>query len=136
MPRCPYYLNGLCYSPKTIEKYGSPSSEPVNLGYCLSDNYNECSYYTIKSSEELYKYMGIEESTNIYLPIHIIPCNYNSECPFFEVKQIEENVCVSRCTYLDKYITRSSVEKCIKYWDKCPFYKMASEQVAHSLSKH
>jgi hypothetical protein len=129
MPKCPYYMNGLCYSPKTIERYGSPSSEPTKNGYCLSDNYRNCPYYADKeSTDELYKFMGVEELSNIYLPIHVIPCSYNSECPFYEIKQVGENICVARCVYLDKYLTRSSVEKCIKYWQKCPYYRMGSER--------
>lgn len=136
MPRCQYYLNGLCYSPRTIEKYGNPSGEPADLGYCLSDNYTECPFYAGRSGEELYKYMGVEETGKIYIPIHVIPCSNVSECPFYEIKQLDENACIAKCAFLDKHLTQSSVEKCIRYWDKCPFYRMGAEQATYGLLKH
>ncbi len=129
--KCPWYMNKVCYSPKTISEYGSPSPIPVSNGYCLSDNYRECPYY-VESSEEgekgegFLKSLGIEVKEGYYQPIHVIPCNTRSECPFFKLRK-ENGICIAYCAATERYITKSKVWKCVELWKNCPFYKIGLE---------
>ncbi len=72
--------------------------------------------------------IGKKKGLPIYLPIFIIPPNYRSECPFFEIVYVEteegQTIYVGRCRIRNQYLTRHSVEKCVKYWGECPYYKM------------
>ncbi len=126
MTKCPFYTNGMCYSKKTINRYGRPTDEVVNTNYCLTPNYVNCPFYDKGSEDELYKYMGVDIKRDFYPPIHIIPCNYISECPYYMIIKIGEDKCVAMCRFFEKYITRSGVEKCIHLWRNCPYYKIGS----------
>ncbi len=134
MDKCPWYMNKVCYSPKTIEEFGSPSSVPVSNGYCLTSNYRECPYYVESAeaagkpsiSSNFLKSLGIEVKEGFYKPIHKIPCNTKSPCPFFKVRE-ENGTCVAYCTVTERYITTSKVWKCVELWRECPFYKIGLE---------
>ncbi len=132
MAKCPWYINGMCYSEKTINEYNGPSPQPTHLGYCLSDNYRECPYYVEASSSEEELLESIEASIRerYYPPIHVIPCEYRSNCPYFQLKRIDKqrNLCVAKCRVTGQYIVRSKVVKCIEHWNNCPFYKIGIEE--------
>ena len=130
--RCKYYVNGVCYSPATIKTFGGPSVEPVDQRYCLTGQYRECKYYvegTSGSSSELEESIVGEKILEFYPKIHLIPCDMISQCPFYETKVIDEEkrLCVAKCTIFGKYLTKSSIRKCIEYWGECPFYKVGVE---------
>jgi len=129
--RCKYYVNGVCYSPYTIKTFGEPSVEPVDPKMCLSPRYTECRYYAESSTSrvaELEESIVGEKIHDVYLKIHLIACESVSPCPFYEVKVVDEDrkLCIARCSVFDKYLTRSSVKKCIEYWNQCPFYKIGT----------
>ncbi len=129
MAKCPWYNKGICYSPRTINEYQSPSPVPTSLGYCLTDNYRQCPYYYEEKSsgeESFLKSLGLDIEKGFYLPIHVIPCDTRSDCPFFKVIRQDE-YCVARCLATERFITRSKVQKCVENWADCPFYKMALE---------
>ncbi|WFO76254.1 hypothetical protein J4526_00325 [Desulfurococcaceae archaeon MEX13E-LK6-19] len=134
--KCPWYKEGLCYSPKTLREYGEPSSAPVTDSRCLTEKYTECPYYTEQRSSQQTQLDIIEEGAvgvkekglALYLRIHTIPPDMKSNCPFYEITSVRDQsgniVYVAFCKFLDRYLTRSFVEKCIKYWKDCPYYKM------------
>jgi hypothetical protein len=135
MVKCKYYVNGICYSPYTIKTFGGPSAEPVDPSYCLTERYKECKYYvenSKNSTEELDEALLDTNIMKFYPKIHLIPCDMTSQCPFFEVKVVdkEKGLCIAKCTIFDKYLTRSSVRKCIEYWKECPFYKIGLQVTA------
>jgi len=135
MARCKYYIGGVCYSPATIKTFSEPSREPVNTEYCLTERFKECRYFIdagTTSSDELYKAMGIEFSKDFYSAIHAIPCDMASSCPFYRLTPINEerNLCVAYCSIFEKYLTKSSIKKCIEDWNHCPFYKIGVEVTA------
>ncbi len=132
MSRCKYYVNGICYSPYTVKTFGEPSSEPVDPAYCLTDRFKECRYYVegpSSSAHELEETLTGGGVLEFYPKIHLIPCDLVSQCPFYETRVIdkEKSLCVARCTIFDKFLTKSSVKKCIDYWKECPFYKAGLE---------
>lgn len=134
--KCPWYKEGVCFSPKVFREYGEPSSIPVTDSKCLSEKYVECPYYTEKKTVQQSQLDFIEEGAvgmrekglALYLRVHTITPDMKSDCPFYEVTSVKDHdgnvVYVAVCRFLDKYLTRSFVEKCIKYWRECPFYKM------------
>ncbi len=129
MARCPWYNNGLCYSEKTINEYGSPHPEPTRAGYCMSDNYRSCPYYVETGEhgvEEFVETLGVAVKEMYYPPIHVIPCSLKSECPFYTLKPFEKShgLCVAMCRVTNTYIIKSKVSKCIDYWRDCPFYRI------------
>lgn len=131
MAKCKFYTNGVCYSPYTIKTFGEPSSEPIDPSYCLTERFKECRYYvenTSSSSGELEEILT-HGALEFYPKIHLIPCDLSSNCPFYEVRVIDKDkrLCVARCLIFDRYLTKSSVKKCIDYWKNCPFYKVSSE---------
>jgi len=129
MDKCKYYLDGLCYSPSAVRVFGNPSSEPVVSNICLSEKHVECKYYVEDSGgKEIYKSIGIEFSKNYYPPVHVIACNMVSSCPYYRISRVseEQEYCIAFCTLSERYITRSSVKKCIDYWRECPFYKIGA----------
>jgi hypothetical protein len=75
---------------------------------------------------------GLEEkSTPAYYPVHVIPCDLRSECPFFKVEKVDEDQCVAVCTAADRVLTRSNARKCASpAWRECPFYKIGVESTS------
>lgn len=136
MTACPWYVNGVCYSPKTIQKYSKPSASPVSRLFCLSENkYQNCPFYVKKDGEketELFEAMGIATKKGFYPSIHVISCALRSDCPFYKLVDVEEELCVAYCKVAEKYLTRSSTKKCIAYWKDCPFYKIGIELASSS----
>ena len=128
--RCPYYDGGYCYSPKTLREYGGPVTSVVDPDKCLTDSYRECPYYVeeqreqseITASMETGSAPGLKEMPPLYLSIHAVPPDTHSDCPYFYLVKAGESVYVARCRATDKYLTRSAVEKCVKYWRTCPYY--------------
>ncbi|WP_440059675.1 hypothetical protein ACSU1N_00510 [Thermogladius sp. 4427co] len=72
--------------------------------------------------------IGTREPTPAYYPVHVIPCETRSECPFFKIEKIDEDQCIAICTVADRVMTRSNVRKCVSsIWKECPFYKIGVE---------
>jgi hypothetical protein len=128
MARCPWFRDGKCYSPKTINEYGVPSPLPTSKGYCNSPDYRRCPYYVEgeEHEESLMESLGLDIKEGFYIPIHKIPCNTASKCPFFKTVQYG-TFCAAKCLVTGKFITRSNVKKCIENWKDCPFYKIGLE---------
>jgi len=65
----------------------------------------------------------------IYTPIHALTeCEYPDPCPNIVFEKIESEMgeyCVAYCKVLERYLTRSSVRKCVTLWKLCPFAKMS-----------
>jgi len=133
--KCPWYNNGVCYSPKTLRKYGEPSEKPVS-NICLSPGFSSCEYYSEQKSEEVSletfeeNVVGLKEkSYRLYLPVHTLPASIKSDCPFFETVSIRnekgDTILVARCKSLRRFLTRSQALKCVNYWRECPFYILA-----------
>ncbi len=131
MAGCRYYSEGICYSPLTIKTYGKPSSEPVDPNICLTERYKECKYYveTGEDKEELFRSIGIGKAKDYYPPVHIVPCEYTSSCPFYKLVVFDEEkgLCAAYCEISERYIVKSSIKRCIENWRNCPFYKIGLE---------
>lgn len=125
MPRCRFYDGKYCNSYLTIRTYGQPSVEPVNPNLCEGD-FTKCRFYT--EGKGVSRVEG-ELPRDYYYSISVIDCSEASLCPFFDLTRVnhEENVCVAYCRASERYLTRSSVPKCINYWRTCPFFKIGTE---------
>ena len=56
--------------------------------------------------------------------IFILHYKPSSACKFFEVKE-QEGYYIARCRVLGRYLVKGSVYKCEKFWEECPFRKIA-----------
>lgn len=134
--KCPWYRENICYSPKTLREYGEPSSKPVVDSICSSSRYVECPYYSEQRSSEQSQLQLLEETSigakeqglALYLKVHTIPSDLKSDCPFYQIRTLSDQtgntVAVAYCSFLERYLTRSAAEKCLKYWRDCPYYKI------------
>ena len=119
---CPWLVNGKCTSPRFPK-----NEDPTKLsGKCFDDwKYKTCPYYVeprqTTSSKNLVAYTD-ERLKRIYKPyplIHALPTPPSSECPHF--KTIEyEGYYTGYCDILDRLLTKTEVELCIKRWRECP----------------
>ena len=48
----------------------------------------------------------------------------SSGCQFFEATEVE-GFYVAKCRVLDRYLVRGTVYKCERYWEECPYRKIA-----------
>ena len=48
----------------------------------------------------------------------------DSGCKYFEVKEME-GYYVAKCKVLGRFIVKDMVYKCEKYWEDCPFRRIA-----------
>ena len=48
----------------------------------------------------------------------------SSQCQFFEYEELE-GYYVAKCRVLGRYLVKGSVFKCERYWEECPFRKIA-----------
>ncbi len=127
MPKCPWYNSGLCYSRRAIAKYGSPSPEPVVEDICLTNKFTSCPLYEKPGPEEgLAEALGVEIRKGYYPLVHVLSEPVNSDCPFYKLVKVGDNMYVAYCYITERYVTRSAVKKCALYWDKCPFYEIGA----------
>ena len=128
--KCPWYKDGICYSPKTLREYQEPSSKPVNVEKCLTDKYTSCTYYSEPRKDETLlptQVAGLKEKKmTLYLPILTVTPNLRSDCPFYQLEPIvDENgntVYIAYCRATKRYLTKSHASKCTLLWRDCPFY--------------
>ncbi len=70
--------------------------------------------------------VGVKKDIPVYLPIHTIPPDTKCDCPNFVLEEIVaedgKRVSIAKCSFLNRFLTRSQVEKCVRYWSTCPFY--------------
>ncbi len=76
--------------------------------------------------------VGVRRELPVYLPIHTIPKDLKSDCPYFVVEEVVtesgEKVFIAKCRFLDRYLTRNQAKKCVSYWSECPFYLYAMQK--------
>ncbi|MCE4602678.1 MAG: hypothetical protein F7C08_02250 [Desulfurococcales archaeon] len=59
----------------------------------------------------------------------------SSQCQYFEAEE-HEGYYVARCKVLGRYLVRGSVYKCERYWEDCPFRKIAVRMEEDKGQKH
>ena len=56
--------------------------------------------------------------------IYVIHRRPASECSFFRVEEGEGGY-MAYCKVLERYLTRSEIPKCERYWKECPYRRLA-----------
>lgn len=74
--------------------------------------------------------MGRKRGLPIYLPVFALREPVECGCNFFELIEGEDEsggkYYVGRCVVQARYLTKSQVAECIKYWSKCPLLTIKS----------
>jgi len=133
---CPWYRNGMCTSPRLRQ----PSRSVVSPQRCLGSEteYKSCRFYVEppqqggggrRGGHGLVETMkpALAQQLRPYQPIHLLARRPSSRCPFFKVYSYGGGY-LAYCKVLNRLLTRSEVELCEKYWQTCPFYRLASRR--------
>ncbi|NPA84917.1 MAG: hypothetical protein GXO07_02805 [Crenarchaeota archaeon] len=123
---CPWFKGGSCTSPKL----GKPSSE-VTGAHCRSEfEFRACQFYVEPEKKEgLLAYQTKESGDTFearykpYKPIHALPEEPVSGCPYFKVLRGSDGRWYALCRVMDRLLTVSEVKLCNVHWKTCPLYK-------------
>lgn len=61
----------------------------------------------------------------VYPRIYVVGRKPRSECEFFEVKERDGGF-IAVCRVLGRPLTAPTIEKCERYWQDCPFRRLAT----------
>jgi len=118
---CPWYINGLCTSPKL----GEPTDSVTDVRRCASESeYAKCAYYVDPRNQQ-----RRAEKLRPYAPIHAIPQGLSIGCPYSEILTLESGLRVAYCKILGRLLTRTEAQTCAMYWNGCP-YKEHYEKIS------
>jgi len=137
MVTCPYYKQGLCFSPLLLATEGKPVDWPVSKERCLG-KYIACNFYdkanekqsqtspiaTTTTATEATTTATTTSHTDAWYGVNFLVKKPESNCEKFRVKeesQGEVKYYVATCIVLRRLLTTSEVENCVKYFSTCPF---------------
>jgi hypothetical protein len=130
---CPWYRNGMCTSPKLRQ----PSRSVVSPQRCMGSEaeYKSCRFYVDPPQERRGRTRSLLEQPKPaiiqqlrpYMPIHLLSRKPNSNCPYIKVYSYSGGY-LAQCLVLNRLLTKSELTMCEKYWQSCPFYRMASKR--------
>ncbi len=137
---CPWYRGGVCTSPKLKR----PTSSVTSPDRCLGGEaeYKSCQFYVEpqrKSDQERGQGLlaaarpAIAQQLKPYLPIHLLNAKPKSKCPYIKVYSYGGGY-LAYCNVLGRLLTKSEARLCEKYWQTCPFYRMASSSQQEALA--
>jgi len=132
---CPWLKGNTCTSPKL----GKPNFS-VTGAHCRSDfEYRTCQFYVEPESGKKEGLLAFqpqrgEDATETfeskykpYRPIHALPEEPTSNCPYFKVYRGSDGRWYALCRVLDRLLTISEVKLCNAHWKTCPLYKNGSK---------
>ncbi|MEM0174125.1 MAG: hypothetical protein QXV69_02545 [Sulfolobaceae archaeon] len=121
---CPYYKSGYCVSP-LLEK---PDSNITSASRCIY-NFKTCRYY-VNNNENEGGVLGMNSQDskkqykfNFYAAVNKLDEQPKSGCEFFTTFKSNGGYVV-KCKILDRLITSTQIQLCVKYWTNCPLRKM------------
>ncbi|KSW12290.1 hypothetical protein CF15_05955 [Pyrodictium occultum] len=124
----------MCTSPKLSR----PTAAVTSPSRCQGSEaeYRACQFY-VDPDKGQRRRTGLEaglrpaiaDQLKPYPPIHLLTSRPQQRCPFMRVYEYSGGY-LAQCRVLNRLLTRSEAEKCEKYWQSCPFYKVGVQQKA------
>lgn len=93
----------------------APVPKDTAVNYCLGD-YSQCDKYATVEKQEKNPY--------IMPDFMATDCQELITCEFLKRALIPGPRCIYQCVAWEKYLTHSQLDKCLKYWDKCPIRRI------------